>query len=278
MLMFELGNNRTTNRTTLRSWGVLLALLLALAGLAACGDDPQPTPTPTNVPATATVPALSTPTAMAELPLAVEITTTDNSLVPLEAAPASTEAVTDAIVLEGTTEISPTDPGAEIEQGCEIEPNPDLIGYDAVIAKLGCPIAEASNDPVGINEFGEGPNYKRFMLWFGGEGQIYVLSDDGRWLAYTDTWQDTEPEIFCNPENLNPPASPPLPRRGFGKLWCSVETVQSAMGYIDREERLCQHAVVQRFERGRLLACFEDATIRYFRILENGAWDMEMVQ
>lgn len=276
--MFGLSKNRTR-----RTWGVLLAFMLALAGLAACGDDPQPTPTPTNAPATATIPAATTPSAstpsvVEEPSLPAVITTTDNSLVPLEAAPASTDAVTDAVVLEGTTEISPTDPGAAIEEGCEIEPSPDLIGYDGVIAKLGCPIAEASNDPVGINEFGEGPDYERFMLWFGGEGQIYVLSDDGRWFAYTDTWQDTEPEILCNPDNLDPAESPPLPRRGFGKLWCSVETVQSAMGYIDREERLCQHAVVQRFERGRLLACFEDATIRYFRILEDGAWDMEMVQ
>jgi hypothetical protein len=50
------------------------------------------------------------------------------------------------------------------------------------------------------------------------------------------------------------------------------------MGEIDREERLCQHAVTQRFDNGRLLACYEDATIRYFRILNDGAWQMEMVQ
>ena len=67
-------------------------------------------------------------------------------------------------------------------------------------------------------------------------------------------------------------------RRGFGKLWCSVESVRLALGTIDSEERLCQHAVVQRFEQGRLLACFEDATIRYFRVLDDGTWDMEMVQ
>ena len=47
---------------------------------------------------------------------------------------------------------------------------------------------------------------------------------------------------------------------------------------IDREERLCQHLVVQSFEQGRLLACFEDATIRYFTLLNDGAWDLLVVQ
>jgi hypothetical protein len=161
---------------------------------------------------------------------------------------------------------------------CAVEPNPDLVGYEGLVDRLGCPLDEASFDPVAINEFGQGPEYNRFMLWFGSEQQIYVLLPDGTWLAYTDTWEESEPEIGCNPDNVRPATSPPLPRRGFGKLWCTVPSVRAALGTIDREERLCQHAVVQRFENGRLLACFEDATIRYFRILDSGAWDVTMVQ
>jgi hypothetical protein len=57
-----------------------------------------------------------------------------------------------------------------------------------------------------------------------------------------------------------------------------VDGLIDKMGTIDREERLCQHTVVQRFEKGRLLACFEDATIRYFRLLDDGTWDMVMVR
>lgn len=161
---------------------------------------------------------------------------------------------------------------------CTIETSPELAGFSRLEEGLGCPSAEGGVETVAINEFGSGPDYDRFMLWFAGEQQIYVLKPGGDWLAYTDTWTDAEPEILCNPLNLDPPASPPLPRRGFGKLWCTVPSVQAAMGAIDREERQCQHAVVQRFEQGRLLACFEDATIRYFRLLEDGTWDMEMVQ
>ncbi|MGL4648314.1 MAG: hypothetical protein ACRC1H_02805, partial [Caldilineaceae bacterium] len=163
-------------------------------------------------------------------------------------------------------------------QTCAIETSAELAGYSALTERLGCPTAESTVEPVAINEFGPGPAYTRFMLWFGNEQQIYVLQPDGAWLAYTDTWSDSDPEILCNPDDLDPATSPPLPRRGFGKLWCTVEAVQLAMGPIDREERLCQHAVVQRFDKGRLLACFEDATIRYFRLLEDGTWDIEMVQ
>jgi hypothetical protein len=161
---------------------------------------------------------------------------------------------------------------------CAVEPAPDLEGYADLIPQMGCPIAQAAFEPVAINEFGQSPEYDRFMLWFSGENQIYVLLPDKSWLAYTDTWKESEPEILCNPENLDPATSPPLPRRGFGKLWCTVESVRETLGLSDREERLCQHSVVQRFENGRLLACFEDATIRYFRLLDDGSWNLETVQ
>lgn len=247
-------------------WGIVLILCMAL--LAACGDDPTPTPTATQPAATA---AESTPTS-AEVATATSVTAATNTV-------ESAGVVTPTVASEAEPTATPTlTAEAAAENACDIEPSPDLIGYADVVTRLGCPIAESTTDPVGINEFGEGPDYKRFMLWFGSEGQIYVLTQDGRWLAYTDTWQEGDPEIVCNPENLDPATSPPLPRRGFGKLWCTVDTVRTAMGPIDREERLCQHAVVQRYERGRLLACFEDATIRYFRILDDGAWDMESVQ
>ncbi len=94
------------------------------------------------------------------------------------------------------------------------------------------------------------------------------------------TWtpgREDQPEFSCNPLNVAP-ASPPLPRRGFGKLWCDVEGMQEALGLTDREERLCQHVVMQRFEQGRMLACFEDATIRYFRLLDDGTWDLTIIQ
>lgn len=246
----------------LRLW----ALFVALALVTACGDDPQPSPTATPAPATSTIvvqpasPEIATPTSA--LPLestAVSVTAPVGSGLSADAPVTATEGITTA------------------SAACVISTSADFGGYEDPTGELGCPQAEATFDPVGINEFGEGPDYNRFMLWFGSELQIYVLLPDGTWLAYTDTWKEEEPEIGCNPAG-GPMTSPPLPRRGFGKLWCTVEGVREQMGEIEREERLCQHAVTQRFDNGRLLACYEDATIRYFRIMNDGAWKMEMVQ
>lgn len=254
--------------------------------LAACGNDPTPEPTaiPQALPTfTATALPVATETATA-LPAAP--TTAPATVVvadsPLTAAAVESETVASAALtgttaaLTGTTAVlTETAPSP-----CAIQINADLSGFPDIKnipARMGCPIADAALDPVAINEFGTGPEYDRFMLWFGAEKEIYVLFANKSWLSYSDTWNDSEPEITCNPTS-GEKTSPPLPRRGFGKLWCTVETLQQEMGPIDREERLCQHSVTQRFENGRLLACFEDATIRYFRVFKDGQWDMMMVQ
>jgi hypothetical protein len=248
-----------------------LACCLALAG---CGGSPEPAPTPTAA-ATATPAATFTPT----LPLPTP------TPAPLEqiptARPTGQVATPPAIGAPASpvTGVATTvsEPPVVEEGNCAVQYDLDLAGYPDLLAKMGCALAGASNDAVAINEFGEGPDYNRFMLWFSSELQIYVLFPDQTWQAYLDTWSEGQPELSCNPLSV-PPTSPPLPRRGFGKLWCSVDGLMDKLGTIDREERLCQHTVVQRFERGRLLACFEDATIRYFRLLDDGTWDMVMVR
>ncbi len=256
--------------TLLKSTFFACFVLVAALALAACGGDEQPTPTaPPPTVAPATVPAPDAQVASTQ-----PITEAATAAAPVLVA----EAPTSPLAPSGDSAAVVPITVATATPVCAIEPNPDLVGYADMEARMGCPLSEATTDPVAINEFGDGPDYNRFMLWFGSEGQIYVLLPDKTWLAYSDTWTDDQPEISCNPDNLDPPTSPPLPRRGFGKLWCNVESVRLALGNIDREERLCQHSVAQRFEQGRLLACFEDATIRYFRVLDDGTWDLEAVQ
>lgn len=164
--------------------------------------------------------------------------------------------------------------------GCSAEPYLDFFGhpdFDSLLAIMGCALADPLFNPVAINEFGEGPEYDRFMLWTSVNGMIYVLRPDSGWEIHADTWRADLPEIGCNPNNIEF-ASPPLPRRGFGKIWCELESLQSIMGTIEKEERLCQHAVLQRFENGQLLACFEDVTYRYFRIMDDKTWESVFIQ
>jgi hypothetical protein len=237
-----------------------LAVLLAagLAGaLVACGGEQRPTPTPTATPASA---ASETPTPPGE----EEVPPTTVEIPTQPAGPPATPTVSVLTV-------------DEKEERCAIDYDMDLAGFPDLYTRLGCPIGPSSHEPVAINEFGEGPDYNRFMLWFSSDQQIYVLFADQSWQSYRDTWDESQPEFSCNPLD-GPPTSPPLPRRGFGKLWCSVEALQKQLGFIEREERLCQHSIVQNFERGRMLACFEDATIRYFSLLNNGSWELLVVR
>jgi len=151
-----------------------------------------------------------------------------------------------------------------------------LLSYPGIHTHLGCALATASFESVAVNEFGAGPEYDRFMLWFSSENQIYVLTPDKAWQVFADTWTEEQKTFTCNPLGGDA-TSPPLPRRGFGKIWCTVDGLQEMMGAAAREERLCQHTVTQRFERGRLLACYEDATIRFFRIMDGHTWDQMLI-
>lgn len=261
-----------------RKMRLSLLLLSTCLLLAACWGNEEPTPEATTQPAAeAPVSALPTndatsgATASAE---AAPTNTSESSAVAEVAAVASpaTEAVTPTV--EPTATFVPL----AVEQGsdCNIESSLDLIGYPNLEQQLGCATESAIFDPIAINEFGDSSPTDRFMLWFSHEGKIYVLLPDGTYQAHDDTWvEDVDPTYPCNPFG-GEEDSPPLPRRGFGKLWCENPEMQTALGPVPREERLCQYAVLQRFEQGRLLACFEDATIRYFRILDNGTWDLQI--
>jgi hypothetical protein len=230
--------------------------------LPACGSGSEPAtsvlaaaeaPTPTTGAPTATPPQpTATPTALLQSPIpSVTQTLT------------TTAAMTTASVAEGAT--------------CAEDADIALANYPDRQQLMGCALGPAIFDPVAINEFGPGPDFDRFMLWFGHEQQIYVLRPDKRWQAYPDTWTEDQPTFACNPLG-GEATSPPLPRRGFGKLWCQEAGLQELLGTIIREERLCQHTVLQPFQNGRLLACYEDATIRYFRVMDDGAWDQVLVR
>lgn len=256
--------------------------ILTLLLLAACGREQPPTDANGSSKDSVTSASAGTVPAAPEVQPTVAITSAEMQIpvVTLEPTPEqgllSTPVSTAAGVITGTDEITAAPLVVNEGADCQIESDLDLAGYDGVEEMMGCPLEAATFDPIGLNEFGQGPDYSRFMLWFGGEGQIYVLFPDNVWRTYPDTWvEGRDPEITCNPLG-GELTSPPLPRRGFGKLWCEDVQVQDVMGTVEREERLCQHTVVQRFEKGRVVACFEDATVRYFRIMDDNAWHLDM--
>lgn len=260
---------------------VKISILLAVIALVnACGrgqEDPPREPTPESTP-TANAIIAHTPTPGESASTESEIASSGNVTTsePLDTQPITT---TDSAAATEVADLSSAT--VETHQStCTQDIALDLAGhpqYSNLSQQMGCPEEGVSFEPVAINEFGSGPDYDRFMLWYSTDRQIYVLSPDGRWQVFVDSWTEEDEEIQCNPLGLAG-TSPPIPRRGFGKLWCNNEAIRSAMGTIDREERLCQHSVTQKFQNGQMLGCFEDATIRYFQILADGTWDMVFVQ
>ncbi len=251
-------------------WAGLLLLCLALA---ACGGaaDPTPAPSPESTQVVALPVVVAGSPLGAPLPTPAPVAASAAVTVDTAASPSPTVTVASA---SGTAVYAPL----EVEEGagCAIESNLDLAGYPDLEERMGCAVEEAGLDAVAINEFGAAQPTDRFMLWLSVENLIYVLFPDGQYKTFADTWDEaTDPTFSCNPGGWEED-SPPLPRRGFGKVWCSDPVVREALGPVAREERLCQHSVLQRFANGRLLACFEDATVRYFRLRDDLTWDLEL--
>ncbi len=263
--------------------GSLLLLLCLL--LAACGGDEEPTPVTTFIPAAeapvSALPTAEATTSAAVAPAATTVPVTPAGIATLVSTPVATSSIATRSAATATTQSEVATPvfaplEAEAGEDCEVESSLDLVGYPNLEQRMGCAIEPAIFDPIAINEFGDADPTDRFMLWFSQEETIYVLLPDGTYHTYEDTWvEGVDPTYPCNPTG-GEEDSPPLPRRGFGKLWCSDPELQAVLGTVPREERLCQYAVLQRFQSGRLLACFEDATVRYFRILDDGTWDLQM--
>ncbi|MBK8050548.1 MAG: hypothetical protein IPK16_27655 [Anaerolineales bacterium] len=169
---------------------VFLMVILMAFLLAGCGGEAEPTPTP--APTLAPTPT-STPAPIEPIPTAALSTVT----------PANGSDVASALVTTNTAVSVPD--VIENDGACSVEYDLDLAGYPDLLQKMGCALGEASNDEVGIDEFGKGPDYDRFMLWFSEDKQIYVLFPDQSWQAYNDTWAEDQPEFACNPLNVPPP-------------------------------------------------------------------------
>ncbi len=237
-------------------WAALLVAALFLGG---CGDNTEPPATATSSAEPAAAAAVNTPTdaPAATAPLSVLATEPVNSPATIPA-PTALPMVTATVSANGTPAvITPLE--VEEEADCEIESSLDLLGYPQLHEQMGCPTAEASFDAIAINEFGDAQPTDRFMLWFSSDNHIYVLFPDGSYRSYADTFnEETDPTYPCNPLGSEED-SPPLPRRGFGKLWCSDPILQQVMGEVPARRTtlstLCATKLCRRPALGLLRRC-----------------------
>lgn len=125
--------------------------------------------------------------------------------------------------------------------------------------QLGCPLSTWSDDLWMAREEFEGGR----MFWRSDNDLIYVVYSGGTWRRYANTWQEGDPEFSCGT-----PESPPTPKRGFGKVWCSYSQVSHGLGNATTGE-WGEHNDVQDFAGGWMLRAEAGTTYTFFN---DGTW------
>ena len=86
------------------------------------------------------------------------------------------------------------------------------------------------------------------MFWRKDNRKIYVLTTDGNWQKYADTWEEGMDECSC--PDVAPPQALSIPIRGFGKVWCEQLGASNAkIGWATTREQAYK-AHWQAFEHG----------------------------
>jgi hypothetical protein len=120
-----------------------------------------------------------------------------------------------------------------------------FAGDASLSAALGCPLGTTMNMEAAAQVFERGTMY----YLQGPPRSIYVLSVDGRFSRFEDTWvEGVDP---ASGSEIPPPGFFE-PIRGFGKVWRINPAVRGALGWAAGAEAGGQ-AVVQLFERGRAI-------------------------
>jgi hypothetical protein len=127
---------------------------------------------------------------------------------------------------------------------CPTAPPPGLVAADPTLVQfVGCPQGAPSSTVSAVQSFEHGS-----MLYLqGSPNYIYVLTLDGRFRRYDDTWvSGVDPESGGE----TPPLGLLEPRRGFGKVWRNNLEARGALGWAIDEEQGAT-SPLQLFERGR---------------------------
>ena len=127
---------------------------------------------------------------------------------------------------------------------CPTEPPSSLVAADPTLLQfVGCPLGLPSSTVSAVQSFEHGS-----MLYLqGSPNYIYVLTLDGRFRRYDDTWvSGVDPESG----NETPPLGLLEPRRGFGKVWRSSIDARGTLGWAINDEQGAT-SPLQLFDHGR---------------------------
>ncbi len=206
---------------------------IAMASASAPGETPEPQPT--------TVSDTPTPSPTQTLPPSPEPTTTPIPTPTPTPIPTSTST---------PTQVCPAVTGT-------------FAGvWPALRDRLGCATGPDHSTAAAEELFQNG-----WMYWREDDDRIYVIFSTGRWESHADVWFEGDPEFSC-PDPSTPDESPPTPKRGFGKIWCTVPGVRQGLGAATEGERAVGVAV-QSFDHGLILLTDRWTWVFY----SDGSWE-----
>jgi RNA polymerase sigma-70 factor (ECF subfamily) len=156
-------------------------------------------------------------------------------------------------------------------------------------ADIGCPTRAAFSVQGAVQEFwanvtDPNPNthYRSLMIWRSDNREITVIDGEdtaasrGTFGAYTDTWDEGQPEIYPKCAQMTPPAGYQLPIRGFGKVWC-VNGLWRPIGWPNQRE-LGNTLLVQPTETGMLMQV-PASGVTYLVVLDyRGMWAVSVLK
>ena len=128
--------------------------------------------------------------------------------------------------------------------------------------RLGC-----ATGSLGVTDAADEPFQGGWMYWRKDAATMYAIYRGGIWESHADRWREGDPEFSC-PDADTPSESPPTPKRGFGRVWCSVPSVRQGLGAATEGERGLQ-VTVQSFERGLIMLTDRGTWILY----ADGTWE-----
>jgi hypothetical protein len=259
--MRKLSYKNTLEVTVKLKWLIPLSLLMILV-LAACGgNEPQ-----------ADVATL-TPAATEEAPVEAEIAPIETPTVMPTPALTPTPAESPVETPRAADEAAETPTPAAEEETPAAEPvveltpcAEDLSEQDALLAAqipaAGCPVGSVERVYMARQTFQQG-----HMIWSDDTETIYVLSNDGSWRGYDDTFEEGEPE---DDPGLTPPPNLLQPIRGFGLIWREeLGGADAEIGWATSPEAGVNGSV-QQWDNGLLITF--DLQNR-FLLLDNGRWE-----
>jgi hypothetical protein len=250
---------------------ITLVLVLALIGLAACGDNnPAPSGDPpilTNLDALpkeiATIELTATPTPVLAGGQPVNVSQPTPTLGPPpptatltpyvgiflgeptaengQTVPNTIPTLAPYILNPGTGEVAVSSSGGN---ACSIPVTTVFANaYNADTAmqqRLGCPLNGGFTVQMVTQPFERGSMYWRDTR------QIYALANDGQFWQVADSWQDGMP---ADDPAFSPPGGLYQPVRGFGLAWRTDQTIRDALGWGTQPEA-AYNSTWQDFENG----------------------------